>query len=267
LLLLPEPGAASQRWRGMPDLPETDKSADEAALRNRCVKGLIAAALQGSPMPAPGLGDPQAGRAVRDQVLTHRLAAGERRIGYRLADGLIGILTDAMQFAAELVVPSDRLIAPHARPALAFRLARSVTPEMEPADMPAALGAVALAIDIGDSRLAGVPGEADRLADNGGAGCFVVDSWRAITRRFADRELILEARGRSIAPASAAALFVDPVEETMGLLARCRADGESLPEGTVLLLVGKAAALPVARGTSLVLAAGEIGTLTAQISG
>jgi 2-keto-4-pentenoate hydratase len=251
----------------MPDRPEIDRSAEEAAARARCVRGLIAAALQGTAMPAPGLADAEAGCAVRDQLLQHRLAGGERRIGYRLADGLVGIVTDAMQFAAELVVPADRLITPLARPALAFRLARTVTPEMAAADLPPTLGAVALAIDIGDSRIAGAAGEPDRIADNAGTGCFVVGPWRAITGRFADRELILEASAPAAAPASNAALFVDPVEEVMGLLARCRAAGDSLSEGTLLLLVGKAAPLAIGPGTSLVLAAGEIGTMTAEISG
>jgi 2-keto-4-pentenoate hydratase len=251
----------------MPDRAESDRAAEAAALRSRCVTGLIAAALQGTAMPAPGLADPDAARAVRDQLLSHRLAAGDRRLGYRLADGLVGILTDTMQFAAELVVPADRLIAPRARPALAFRLARTVTPETEAADLPPALGAVALAIDIGDSRIAGAASEADRIADNAGTGCFVIGPWRAITGRFADRELILEASAAPGAPASSAALFVDPVGEVVDLLARCRSMAEGLPEGTLLLLVGKAPPLAVGRSVSLVLAAGEIGTLTAEISG
>jgi len=62
-------------------------------------------------------------------------------------------------------------------------------------------------------------------------------------------------------------LFSDPLEDATRFLARCRAEGESLPEGTVLLIVGQAAPLAVERGTSLVLAAGEIGTVTAEISG
>jgi 2-keto-4-pentenoate hydratase len=251
----------------MPDLPETDRSAQDAALHTRCVRGLIAAVLQGAPLPAPGLADPEMGRAVRDQVLAQRLAAGERRIGFRSAAALAGILTDAMQFAAELVVPAGRLVAPRARPALAFRLARAVTEEMDAADLPPTLGAVALAIDIGDSRFSGAPNAAERIADNAETGCFILGPWRAITERFADRELLLEVRGPDMAVSSSAALFSDPVEQAMALLARCRADGESLPEGTVLLIVGEAAPLPVGQGASLVLAAGEIGTLTGELSG
>jgi 2-keto-4-pentenoate hydratase len=158
-------------------------------------------------------------------------------------------------------------VAPRARPALAFRLARAVTEEMGAADLPPTLGAVALAIDLGDSRFSGAPNEAERIADNAETGCFVIGPWRAITERFADRELLLEARGSDAAASSNSALFTDPVEQAMALLARCRADGESLPEGTVLLIVGQATPLPVGRGASLVLAAGEIGTLTVELSG
>jgi len=104
------------------------------------------------------------------------------------------------------------------------------------------------------------------IADNDGAGCFVIGPWRAITDRFADREIILEARGPAAAAASEAALFVDPVEDAMALLAHCRAEGQGLPEGTLMLIVAGTTPLGVAPGTSLTLAAGEIGTLTAEIS-
>jgi len=145
----------------MPDLPDS-----ETALHTRCVRGLIAASLQGAAIPAPGLADRAAGLAIRDEVLRQRLAGGERRLGLRLADGLTGILTDAVQCVGEMVVPAGRLLAPRARPARAFRLARAATAEMKPADLPPTLGAVALAIDIADTRLAGAPSEADRIADN-----------------------------------------------------------------------------------------------------
>jgi 2-keto-4-pentenoate hydratase len=121
---------------------------------------------------------------------------------------------------------------------------------------------VALAVDIADPRLSGAASMADRVADNGGAGCFVVGPWRAITGSFADRELLLEDGA-----ASAAALFVDPVEQALELLRRCQADRETVAEGSVLLIVPDVAPLAIARGTSLVLAAGEIGTLSAEISG
>ena len=249
----------------MPDRPETDSA--EAAARAKSVAALIQASESGRAAAPPNLSDAQAARAVREQVLARRLAAGERRIGYRFADGSYGIITDTMRFATEMVVRGDRLIAPHARPALAFRLARAVTGEMSPADLPPTLGAVALAIDIGDSRIEGAASEADRLADNGGAGCFVLGEWRAITGRFADRELILEARRADGAPQSASALFVDPAGDAVRALERCRAEHEVLAEGALLLIVASTASLALAAGASLTLAAGEVGTLSVEIGG
>jgi len=263
----PEPSTQSGRWRGMPDATDNRSASSASPDPNGggVAQALISAASRRTPMPAPGLSDPATARLIRDQVVAHLLGQGAQRLGYRLADGVVGILTDAMQFTGELVVPGDRLIAAAARPALAFRLARAVASDTPAADLPATLGAVALAIDLGDSRIDGATSEADRIADNGGTGCFVVGPWRAITASFADRELILERNGERAT--SSAALFIDPMGDALALLRRCQRDGDLLSEGSILLLVGKSPPLTVRPGASLVLAAGEIGTVTAEIGG
>jgi 2-keto-4-pentenoate hydratase len=250
----------------MPDSPDPSRSGADQSASATLATRLVTAQRDRAPIAAPGLADMAAARAIRDQVIAQAIAEGDHRLGFRTAAGVDGLLTGAMQFTADLVLPGDRLIAGEARPALAFRVARAIEPDTPAAEMPPALGAIALAIDIADHRYdqggAGATA-ADRLADNGGAAAFVIGPWRAITGSFADCELMLQGTGQGCA----ATLFADPVAEALALARRRQQEGDRIAEGSLLLIVADVAPLRVAAGTHLTLAAPTVGTITAEISG
>ena len=143
-------------------------------------------------------GDIDAAYAVQSAWVAGRLAAGDRVIGRKI--GLtnaavqaqfgvdqpdFGTLLASMDCPQGAPVETGRLLQPRIEAEIAFVLARDLdAPDIGPADVLAATGAVAAALEIVDSRVAGWDiSIVDTVADNASAGLFTLGADRRPTRR------------------------------------------------------------------------------------
>jgi 2-keto-4-pentenoate hydratase len=153
----------------------------------RLARALVDATRAGRPIPPlsdrhPELSVGDAGR-IRDIVLAHRLAGGERLIGAKVmppgtwpdrqlapAQPALGWLTDAMLLPAS-VVNVGELIRPRVEARLALALERPLREPIRTAsDLLSATVRAHLALEVVDSRYdRDSLGPGDHIADNGGA--------------------------------------------------------------------------------------------------
>jgi 2-keto-4-pentenoate hydratase len=153
----------------------------------RLARALVDAERAGRPIPPlterhPCLSPADAER-IRDIVLAHRLAGGERLIGVKaivpngapdrrtaVAEPALGWLTDAMVLPAG-VVNGGELIRPRVEPRIALALEQPLRgPIRSASDLLSATVRAHLALEVVDSHYdRHTPAIADRIADGGGA--------------------------------------------------------------------------------------------------
>lgn len=199
---------------------------------------------------------PDLGVAYRIQrdLISHRLARGERLIGCKLgftskakmaqmgvSEIIVGRLTDAMQVPDGADVELSRFIHPRIEPEIVFRLGRDVEPDSDIADC---LDAVAPGLEIIDSRYRdfrfSLP---DVIADNTSAAAFAVGPWQP-AGDVADLDVRLVVGGTVAEAGSTAAILGHPLralEELVGLAARYDV---ALRAGDVILAGAATAAVP-----------------------
>lgn len=130
--------------------------------------------------------------AVQQINLRRRIAAGARLVGHKIgltsqpmqellgvAEPDFGYILDDMVLSNDATVPVDRFCAPRVEPEIAFLLHRPLRgPGVTVADVHAATEAVAVALEIVDSRIADwkltLP---DTVADNASSGAVVLGEW------------------------------------------------------------------------------------------
>jgi 2-keto-4-pentenoate hydratase len=150
-------------------------------------RGLVDAGRAGRPIPPPTDRHPHLSVAdaerIRDIVLAHRLAGGERLIGAKaivadatpdrqaaVADAAIGWLTDAMVLPAG-VVNGGELIRPRVEARMALALEQPLRgPIRSPTDLLSATIRAHIALEVVDAHYdRDTAAIADRIADGGGA--------------------------------------------------------------------------------------------------
>lgn len=155
-------------------------------------------------------------------------------------------------------------IQPRCEPEIVFLLGRDLAgPHVSAADVLAASQAVAVGIEVLDSRYAGYDFTmADVVADNTSAARFVVGA--PIPTGRIDLRLVgvvLEKNGKVVATASGASSLGHPAAAVAWLVRRLAADGGGLRAGEVVLSGGLTAAVPVAPGDVVVATVDRLGAI------
>jgi 2-oxo-3-hexenedioate decarboxylase len=159
---------------------------------------------------------------------------------------------------------TSRHIQPRCEPEIVFVLGRELGGEyVSAADVLAASSAVAVGIEVLDSRYAGYDFTmADVVADNTSAARFVVGAPVAVTGL--DLRLVgvvLEKNGKVVATASGAAALGHPAAATAWLVRQLAVAGMHLRAGDVVLSGGLTAAVPVGPGDVVTASIDRLGSI------
>lgn len=198
----------------------------------------------------PGL-DVADAYAIQQVNLRRRLAAGAKLVGRKIGltsepmQTLLGVDEPDFGFILDDMVITDRTVAaaefcaPRVEPEVAFLLGRSLSgPNVTVADVRAATDAVAVALEIVDSRIADwkltLP---DTVADNASSGAVVLGDWVPYTDAPAlpDTVAALIVNGDQIDSGTGAAVMGDPAV-AVAWLANALADyGVELSAGQIVM--------------------------------
>jgi 2-keto-4-pentenoate hydratase len=192
--------------------------------------------------------------------VTSRAKQAQVGVGEPVRGYLNGV--DALDIGEPL--DTGALIQPRAEPEIAFFLDRTLSrPDTRAADVLAATGGVAVAVEILDSRFQGyrftMP---DVIADNTSAGRYLVGA--PVPPAGIDLRLVgvvLEHNGEVVATASGAASLGHPASAVAWLVRSLAAAGMALEAGQVVLSGGLTAAVPVAAGDVVVATIDRLGSL------
>jgi 2-keto-4-pentenoate hydratase len=229
-------------------------------------------------------GDIGAAYAVQSAWVTVQLAAGDSVAGRKI--GLtnpavqaqlgvdqpdFGTLLASMDCPPGEVVDTGRLLQPRIEAEIAFVLARDLDlPDPTPQDVLAATGAVAAALEIVDSRVAGWDiSIVDTVADNASSGLFVLGPERrppggldlaaCPMRMWRGEEEVSEGTG--------AACLGHPAIAVAWLAGTARSYGQPLRAGEIVLSGALGPMVPVAPGDRFTADIGGLGQVTAVFSG
>ncbi|MET8041270.1 fumarylacetoacetate hydrolase family protein [Micromonospora sp. NPDC005215] len=237
--------------------------------------GVAAATATAIPQLAAETGlDVDAAYAVQAALLQRRLDAGERLVGLKMGltsrakmaqvgvDEVIwGRLTNAMRVPDGGAVDLSAYIHPRVEPEVAFLLDRLPEPGEPVGDFATAVGAVAPAIELIDSRYAdfrfSLP---DVVADNTSAAAFVIGPWSPVPDGLDNLGVLLEIDGRVAQVGSTAAILGDPrraLDEGIRLAGR---HGVRLESGWVFLAGAATAAVPLRPGAHVRAVVEKLGT-------
>jgi 2-keto-4-pentenoate hydratase len=237
---------------GAASCPAVGAAEEESAI----IEDWLDARERGTDVPAltrrlPSLGLDQA-YAVQEAVVVRRVAAGDRRVGYKLGFTSAGArerfgvespahgrLLDSMEVAGTSAVESDGFSRVFVEVEIAFTVARrvDVVPD-DPRGLRAYVATAHPAIELPDMRFASDahPGFADFVADGVGAHRFALGEGRPVGELdLASAEAVLERDGRVLAQGRGADAMGDPWIALLWLVRDLAARGRSLEAGEVVL--------------------------------
>ena len=199
--------------------------------------------------------------------IDRRLARGEKVVGHKV--GLtslamqkqlgidqpdFGVITDAMVTPSGGEVDTDGLITPKIEAEFAFRIASPlpVSPSID--ELRAAIGGVAVALELIDSRISDWKiGLVDTVADNASSSGIVVGPWRAasadVLTEIIDTEITLTCDGEPAVSGPGSAVMGDPLVSLHWLALAIGRYGQSFAPGDVVLAGAVAASVPLGLGT------------------
>uniref|UniRef100_UPI0019634314 2-keto-4-pentenoate hydratase n=1 Tax=Nonomuraea lactucae TaxID=2249762 RepID=UPI0019634314 len=189
---------------------------------------------------------------VQRGVIERRRTRGEALTGIKMGftsrakmaqmgvdDVIWGLLTDAMLI--ESTLDTGGLIHPRIEPEIAFLVDR---PVRTPADATAAIGGVAVAYEVLDSRYRDFSFTLeDVIADNASASGFGHGPWHD-PKDVSNAGLLLEIDGRPVSTGSSAAILGDPLRSATAAARLACAAGIQLRPGWVILAGAATAAVP-----------------------
>ncbi len=202
--------------------------------------------------------------AVQGLSIARRVARGERVIGVKMGltsrakmaqvgvDSVIwGRLTDGMLLADGAPVSLTGYVHPRVEPEVAFLIERPLAGKVTGMQAMAAVGAVAAAAEVIDSRYENFKfALPDVIADNSSSSGFVVGDWKDPSSPIDNLGISLSVDGRNQEVGSSAAILGNPVRSLVEA-ARMVADaGLRLEPGWIVLAGGATAAVPLTAGSS-----------------
>jgi 2-oxo-3-hexenedioate decarboxylase len=216
---------------------------------------------------------------VQAQLLRLRASRGERLVGLKMGftsaakraqmqiDDLIwGRLTDAMRISCGGTLELGQFIHPRIEPELAFLLEAPLHGAVSAEEARAALGAVAPALEVLDSRYRdfrfSLP---DVIADNSSSSAFVIGEWQPLPADLTHLAITLSFDEQVLESDSSAAIMGDPVRSVMAA-ARLAAESDlTLESGWLVLAGGATAARPLVAGARVSVAVESLGTAALQV--
>jgi 2-oxo-3-hexenedioate decarboxylase len=217
--------------------------------------------------------------AVQAASVARRLKRGERLVGVKMGltsrakmkqvnvDEVIwGRLTDAMRLEEGGSLSFGAYVHPRIEPELAFLLKAPLTGHVTAAEAMAAVGAVAPAMEIIDSRYKAFKfALPDVIADNSSSSGFVVGDWASPDQDLSNLGLVMAVDGRPVEIGSTAAILGHPVRS---LVAAARLAGAALGRlepGWIILAGGATAAHPLKVGERVRLTMQNLGSVTIRV--
>jgi len=218
--------------------------------------------------------------AVQAASIERRIQRGEKLVGVKMGltsrakmaqvkvDEVVwGRLTDAMRLEEGASLPRARYVHPRIEPELAFLLEAPLTGIVTAAEAMAAVGGIAPAMEIIDSRYrnfkVALP---DVIADNASSSGFVVGDWSRPDQDFSNLGLVMEVNGRAVEIGSTAAILGNP---SRSLVAAARLAGSALGRleaGWIILAGGASAAHPLAVGERVRLTMQNLGSVSIGVT-
>ena len=208
-------------------------------------------------------------RALREQA--GPLAGWKLGVTSRAKQAQVGVRSPIYGFLAasnalDLGAPlaTGELIQPRVEPEIVFTMAADLAgPHVTAADVLAATAAVAVGVEVLDSRYRDYRFTmADVVADNTSAGRYLVGApvpVAGIDLRLVG--VVLEHNGEVVATASGSASLGHPAAAVAWLVRALAAEGEGLLAGEVVLSGGLTAAVPVGPGDVVVASIDRLGTI------
>jgi 2-keto-4-pentenoate hydratase len=225
-------------------------------------------------------GDIDAAYAVQSAWVATQLAVGDRLTGRKI--GLtntavqaqfgvdqpdFGMLLASMDCPQGAPVDTGRLLQPRIEAEIAFILARGLDgPDIGPDDVLAATGAVAAALEIVDSRVAGWDiSIVDTVADNASAGLFTLGQERRPPGGLdlAGCPMLLWRGAEEVSRGTGAASLGHPTIAVAWLANTARSYGRPLRSGEVVLSGSLGPIVPVVPGDEFTAEIGGLGRVTA----
>jgi len=217
--------------------------------------------------------------AVQALSIARRLERGEELVGIKmgftsrakmeqmgLSDLIWGRLTSGMQLSDGSTVPFDRFIHPRFEPEVAFVLDRPLAGPVSPAQALQAVGAVAVAMEIIDSRYENFRFSlADVVADNASSSGFVLGPWRSPDIDLSNLGMICEIDGRPVQIGSSAAILGHPLRSLAEASRIVAEHGMQLQPGWVVMAGGATAATYFQQGQHLRVDAEALGAVELHV--
>lgn len=217
--------------------------------------------------------------AVQALSVQRRYARGETRVGVKMgltsrakmiqvgvSDVVWGRLTDAMREEEGGTVSMARYIHPRVEPEIAFLMKAPLAGRVSPLEAMAAVGAVAPALEIIDSRYKAFKFDVgDVIADNSSSSGFVIGQWAPPTVDLSNLGMVLSIDGRAGEIGSSAAILGHPVRSLVAAARMVAEAGERLEAGDIVLAGGATAAIPMAAGQSVLLEVENLGQVAFNV--
>jgi 2-oxo-3-hexenedioate decarboxylase len=219
--------------------------------------------------------------AVQAASMQRRYGRGERRIGIKMGftsrakmvqmglDEMIwGRLTDAMLVEDGGTIAFGRFVHPRVEPEIAFLLKDALPATVTPAGALLAVGGVAPALEIIDSRYKNFRFSlTDVVADNSSSSALVIGPWADPKTDLSNLGMILEIDGAPLQIGSSAAILGNPIRSLVAAARLAAAAGEPLQAGDVVMAGGATAAEALSPGQHVRLQVQKLGRAEFRVAG
>ena len=219
--------------------------------------------------------------AIQRAAIAHRLDRGAMPVGVKmgftseakmiqmgLKDQIWGRLTSDMQLPAGGTMNATRFIHPRVEPEVAVLLKAPLSGEISAEEAWAAVGGVAPALEIIDSRYENFQFSlSDVVADNASSSAFVVGEWLVPELDISDVPMTMRVDGEVAETGSSAAILGAPVRSLVAAARLAGADGLTLEAGWIVMLGGATAAAAIDSAQEVSLEAGVLGSVSFTIAG
>ncbi|HXZ15794.1 MAG TPA: fumarylacetoacetate hydrolase family protein [Roseiarcus sp.] len=217
--------------------------------------------------------------AVQAASIERRLKRGEKLVGVKMGltsrakmrqvnvnEVVWGRLTGAMRLEEGASLSRRRYVHPRIEPELAFLLKAPLAGEVTAAEAMAAVGGIAPAMEVIDSRYRNFKfALPDVVADNSSSSGFVVGDWSRPDQDFSNLGLVMEVNGRPVEIGSTAAILGNPARS---LVAAARLAGAALGRleaGFIVLAGGATAAHSLNVGARVRLVMQNLGSVSIRV--
>ena len=216
---------------------------------------------------------------IQTASIARRLKRGEKRVGLKMGftskakmvqmgvhDMIWGRLTDGMMVEDGGEIAIGHYVHPRVEPEIAFLMKAPLSGLVSPAQAMAAVGAVAPALEIIDSRYKDFKFSlTDVVADNSSSSGFVVGPWSRPDQELANLGMVMTFDGRPVQIGSSSAILGHPARSLAAASRMAAASGERLEAGWIVMAGGATAAEALRPGVYVQLEVQNLGTVSFSV--